>query len=211
MKYTKGTAPFAIKDGKKTVIQTFCQSPKQGLRGNSYSDALMVTANQSDKMVLTSDAKCLLPYPSRGAILDRSHNINLGEVTEITVHPEIWDTLVEQGVLDKNGNLLQVKGAEAKVEEDVPTMPAPEPEAAAEPEEAPRAEANPASNPLDVDGDGDVDAADVAAVAEAAADADAIDAMTLPQLKKKYEKVFGKAPGSNWKKETIANKIKKSL
>lgn len=202
MKYIKGTAPFAIKDGKKTLIQTYHQSKEEGLKGNSYTNALMVVETQSDKMVLVSDAKCLLPLPSRGAILDRSHNINLAGIEELVIHPEIFDKLVADGILDQGGNLVT---AEKKA--------APAPAPAPEPAEAPRAEpeADPASNPADVNGDGVVDAQDVAEVATAAAEADAIDKLTPAKLRKKYEEVFGKKAPSNWKDATVAKKIKESL
>ena len=129
MKYIKAEAPFALEDGKKTLVQTYHHKAKEGMRDNAYTNALMVNANISDKMVLVSDAKCLLPYPSRGAILDRSHNINLAELEELAIHPETWDKLVAQGVLDKNGNVLQGKSVKAVEEEDVPTAPAPVEEA----------------------------------------------------------------------------------
>jgi pyruvate/2-oxoglutarate dehydrogenase complex dihydrolipoamide acyltransferase (E2) component len=200
MKYTKGKAPFALKDGKKTLIQTFHQSPKEGLKGNSYTRALMVTSAVSDKMVLEADAKCLLPAVSRGAILDRSHNVNLADIETLEIHPEIWDKLVADGVIDKDGNPVGKKAAK----------PAPAPAAAPEPAPRTEAPADPAS-PLDVNKDGVVDAKDTAEVATAVAESEAIDAMTLPQLKKKYKEVFGKAPGSNWKKLTIVKKLKASL
>lgn len=108
MKYLKAEAPFTLKDGKTTKIRVYHQAPKEDARDVKYMEALMVTKNASDKMVLKSDAKALLPYPSRGAVLDRSHDVNLAGITELKIHPEMWDELVKSGKIDVEGNPIGI-------------------------------------------------------------------------------------------------------
>lgn len=154
MKYVKAEAPFALKDGKKTLIQVFDGSNGKAIQSREYIKAAMLAPTESKQMVLLADAKALLPYPSRGAILDRSHSVNLAGITEIQMHPEIFDHLVEQGILSVDGVALKVAAKEERRE-------------AEKTEAAPTEET--ASN-LDVNKDGVVDANDVKIVAEAAAE-----------------------------------------
>jgi hypothetical protein len=164
MKYVKAEAPFALEDGKKTLIQVFHQEAGQVMRDSEYIKAAMVAPTSGDKMVLLADAKCLLPYPSRGAILTRSHSANLAGLEELHIHPEIFDQLVERGI-------LTVDGVAAKVVEKQ------ERRAAEKTEAAPVIEAAPddKGSDFDVDKDGDVDATDVKMVAEAAADEESLE------------------------------------
>lgn len=154
MKYVKAEAPFALKDGKKTLIQVFDGSNGKAIQNREYLKAAMLSPTESDKMVLLADAKALLPYPSRGAILSRSHSVNLAGTKEILMHPEVFDHLVEQGVLSVDGVALKV-AAKAERREAEKTEAAPKEETTSD---------------LDVNNDGVVDANDVKIVAEAAAE-----------------------------------------
>jgi hypothetical protein len=214
MKYKKGKSPFALKDGKKTIARIWIQHPKKAMEHLTDARVLMVSAADSDKMVLTSDIKALQPWPSNGAILPRTHQLNVLNVAEggvIELHPDSFAQYVKDGIIDAKGKCLTV--SEPKTEKAAAPAPAPAPAAA--PAEAPRTEApkDPASaaGPNDVNGDGVVDAADTAEVAKAAAANEAIDKMNITALRKKYKEVFSKTAPKNWKKETIAKKIKASL
>lgn len=162
MKYIKAEAPFALKDGKKTLIQVFHQEAGQPMRDSEYIKAAMVAPTSGDKMVLLADAKALLPYPSRGAILTRSHAVNLAELEELHIHPEIFDDLVARGILTIDGVAAKVVAKEER-------------RAADKNEAALVNEAAPAGSDFDVDKDGDVDATDVKMVAEAAASEESLE------------------------------------
>lgn len=172
MKYVKAEAPFALEDGKRTLIQAFYQKPGETMRNNEYIKAAMQSEMNSDKMVLLADVKSLLPYPTRGAILKRSYSINMAGVQEIQLHPEVFDELVEKGVLDKKGTYLKEtsKKAPAVVVEEVIAEPAIKEPTIEEPiVEEPDIDI-PKESPLDVNQDGAVDAKDVKIVADAAAE-----------------------------------------
>lgn len=215
MKYKKAKAPFKAKEGKKTVARIWRQEPGKPLEALSNSEVLMVPATgKDDKMVLQSDVKALLPWPSRGAVVPRSHQLNVSEILRtgvIELHPDVYAEYVKKGIIDKKGNCLTVTVKEEKTEEapapEAPAAPAPPAEPAADPASAPAGEQPPVRpepathTPEDVNKDGAVTQADL----------DAVDAMNLTQVRAKYKEVFGRKATSTWKKETLAKKIKEKI
>ena len=190
MKYTKAESPFALKDGKKSHVRIWSQPAKRMLENLVTVKVLMAPTTVSDKMVLTSDVKPFLPWPSRGAVLPRTHSFNVAPVIEagvIELHPEVYDEYLEKGIIDKDGNCLTVKD-----EPKGPGTPPPTPERPADtdkdPATAPEAEAFDA---LDVNKDGKVDAKDVAEVANAAAakesEAEEGEEPTLEEIQKSIQ------------------------
>lgn len=119
MKYIKVEAPFSLEEGKKSQVQVFKSEPGKTLDVR-YIKALMLPSSGSDKMVLTSDIKCLLPYPSRGAVIDRSHKVDFAGVEELHIEASAFDELVKEGKISAEGVYLTVK---EKVVESEPEAP----------------------------------------------------------------------------------------
>lgn len=97
MQYKKGKAPFAIKDGKKTLIQVFKQ--EHGKTNTSfYVKALMKVG--SNQMILVENLKMLGPGPSYGTILPKTHLLDLKTWPEtVELHPDVFDDYVKKGII----------------------------------------------------------------------------------------------------------------
>ena len=144
MKYIKGKRPFAQAAEKGAQIRTFVHEPRGNVQHAKYSKAYMVSAVESDKMILASDIRCLIPLRTKGAILGRSFDKNMAGLKELTLTPEAFDALVAEGYIDTAGEVIEKE-----------TQPGEEPEAI---------------EPADLNKDGVVDDKDVAIVKKAMKD-----------------------------------------
>jgi len=178
MKYVKAPAPFDLAKAKKSMIRVFARQRRGAMTSMQQTKALMLpSSHKSPNMVLTADVKALKPFPSRGAILSRSHAVNVAPTLNsgvILLHPDIFDEYVTKGIIDSEGNYppLRKKAPvkkEAKVVKEKPKKAAPKKAKKKAP-----AKAKPA---------------------------------TLTQVRAAYKKKFGKMPPKNWKKETIAKRL----
>jgi hypothetical protein len=105
MKYVKAPAPFALQKANISVIRIYSQQIRGVIEHMQQVKAKMLPS--STKMVLTSDIKALKPYPSKGAILPKSHTANviaLKNSEVINLHPDSFEEYVSAGIIDADGN-----------------------------------------------------------------------------------------------------------
>lgn len=107
MKYIRGDQDYTLSDAEMTRVI---------LTGGEIGEGIWAKQGD-DHVVLQNSALAFYPFPSWGAILpskggngDECEEINIASMRagpmELTLHPDAWDLMFEQGVFDENGMFI---------------------------------------------------------------------------------------------------------